>query len=340
MFVLEALFLTFMTTPAVQYFYPPHVRVRVIAGNIKYAHTESKTEEQFAQLDRHSQDSGPIAEAYGKMRCTVVLDKLEHLPSMMTITQLLQPQNRLGSVDALRLIELSDRTSAVMRSGVADTLLLTDPLIGVVRTLGELNGFAVNAALSVVPAHSFASSVDEHVQDTESDLLLVSWGIPRTRHVTQDDQPGTAPETPAATAPTHNPFAALFAATDSARTTISDTNFVRSVFAGSSVDVALYVDPGHDGRTKSSSLGTKKRHFILPFVGGPDDRLALELIVQLCCASDTSATVVRLFKTEAMVSTQSSNLDGLVDKPSAAHLAGERDKPTVTSVRASKYLDE
>ena len=42
-------------------------------------------------------------------------------------------------VDTLRLIELSDRTSAAMKSSAVDPLKDTDPLLGIFRVFGELN---------------------------------------------------------------------------------------------------------------------------------------------------------------------------------------------------------
>jgi hypothetical protein len=249
----------------------------------------------------------------------------------MTITQLLQPQNGTGRVSALRLIELTDRTSAVMRSSAAETLLQTDPLIGVVRTLGELNGFIVKAGLAVVPAEQFAEQVDEHVQDTASDLVLVSWGAPRTRP--QGDT--TSPEVPVVKEPTTNPFASLFASAEP-RTRITDANFVRGLFAKSSTDVALYVDPGLSPTDGPVPVPTNKKHFVLPFVGGPDDRLALELVIQLCAASaDATALVVRLHKTDSIVPVEGDGATPKIDKPPVALLGVDQDKPTVTSVSSS-----
>lgn len=234
----------------------------------------------------------------------------------MTITQLLQPESG-GRVDALRMIELSDRTSAVMRSNAAETLLQTDPLIGVVRALGELGGFSVQAALAVVPADAFASSVDEHVQDVGSELVLVSWSAPHATHHHADKD--------ALASVSVNPLGFLFGGAGESAPAVSDAHFVRSVFATSSVDVALYVDPGHS----LSGQKPRQRHFVLPFFGGPDDRLALELAVQLCTSSDATATIVRFEKSE-----DAPDDAGTVDRPVPAHLSlGASDnRATITSV--------
>ncbi|KZV90004.1 hypothetical protein EXIGLDRAFT_838110 [Exidia glandulosa HHB12029] len=319
MFVLEALVLTFMTTPAVQYFYPPRLRVRASAGGVKHAAVESPREKR--SLDVPSPTDGLGAVEGWKRHFTVVLDKVEHLPAMMTITQLVRPASG-GRVDALRMIELSDRTSAVMRSSAAETLLQTDPLIGVVRALGELGGFSVQAALAVVPPDAFASSIDEHVQDVGSDLVLVSWSAP---HATQHHH--TMKDAPANT--TVNPLGFLFGGGGDYAPAVSDAHFVRSVFATSSVDVALYVDPGH-GPTGQK---TRKMHFVLPFFGGPDDRLALEFAVQLCASSDATASVVRIEKSDDPEQTA-----GSPERPAPAYFSSDN-RATVTSTHGVGFAD-
>jgi hypothetical protein len=56
------------------------------------------------------------------------------------------------------------------------------------------------------------------------------------------------------------------------------SEFIRNVFAKSPSDVALFV---HRGLT-NESITTNNQHLSLPFSGGPDDRLALTFLIQLC----------------------------------------------------------
>ena len=91
MFVLEALVLTFMTTPAVQYFYPPRLRVRASAGGVTHAAVETPREKRSMEAPSPSQGLGEV-EGW-KRRFTVVLDKVEHLPAMYV-----RPVQRLEKV--------------------------------------------------------------------------------------------------------------------------------------------------------------------------------------------------------------------------------------------------
>lgn len=130
-------------------------------------------------------------------RFTVVLDKIEHMPALMTISRFLQSSvpasrphssmesksehgsssssaiNQRVSVDALRLIELSDRTSAMMKSAAADELIQTDSLLAVYQTFGVLNDLPVSASMSIVTQDSFATSVSEHADSNETDMVCV-----------------------------------------------------------------------------------------------------------------------------------------------------------------------
>ncbi len=75
-----------------------------------------------------------------------------------------------------------------------------------------------------------------------------------------------------------NPFDGVFH-----KTTVQDqtgsvvySEFIRNVFAKTPSDIALFVDRG----VASPSAEVTPQHIFLPFIGGPDDRLALSFVVQ------------------------------------------------------------
>ncbi|KAM6489990.1 Sodium/hydrogen exchanger family domain containing protein [Amanita muscaria] len=321
MFVLEALVLTCLTTPLVSIMYPPHVRKLVSSDNPESKHVESSSgrKKKAAQNNR-------------KRRFTVVLDQLEHLPSMMAVTQLIQPASpsprltRILSpvtsmqstavnssteslsdpsaviVDAFRLIELSDRVSAVMKSSATEYIIHTDPVLSIFRRFGELNDITVMPALSIVPFDDMPQSVSEHAHTQYSDLIMIPWLPP---HITSPDDFHSAAhpqqQKPKQSTPgemRHNPFETLFKSSHTGgekSASAVHSQFARGVFGKAKTDVALYVDqcsPGLD-----IPLG-RRQHIFLPFFGGPDDRLALDFVVQLCENKRITATVVRITKAE------------------------------------------
>jgi len=295
MFVLEALTLTFMTTPLVTLLYPLERRTRATADGINFNNIAADSKVS-------SSPPGEKDSNYLKSRFTVVLDKIDHSPGMMALTQLLHaPVDAVARspgvfVEALRLIELSDRTSAVMKSSVADTLLHTDPLLAIFRTFGELHELPVSTSLSVVPYDDLAYSVADHARTSASQLILVPWLPPSVSDpsdVTANQNEGaTTPK--ATTAQMTNPFDALFRSTSKEKSLHAiHSQFVCGVFSQSKADVALFIDQGH------APGAINAQHIFLPFFGGPDDRLALKFVVQLCANPKISATVVRITKMDS-----------------------------------------
>ncbi|KAG2130746.1 Sodium/hydrogen exchanger family-domain-containing protein [Suillus clintonianus] len=324
MFVLEALTLTFMTTPLVTALYPPERRVSATSGG-----AQPKTRDEEGGDSDEDKKSLVDEEQPWRYRFTVVLDKLEHMPCMMALTQLVRPPIPYFSslttavsmsaasdpaplkyktpevnVSALRLIELSDRTSAVMKSSTTDTLIHTDPLLGIFRMFGELNDLPVSTSLNIVPYDDLAYTVADHAKRNASQLVLLPWLPPSVSSAETSDG-----GTPRREKFEHNPFEAFFGTSRDKSASVIHSQFVRGVFAQSETDVALFVDPGNYPNT---GAGTGSSHHIfLPFFGGPDDRLALEFVVQLCVNPKINATVVKMEKHELETS--------LTERPPPAH---------------------
>ncbi|KAG2120237.1 Sodium/hydrogen exchanger family-domain-containing protein [Suillus clintonianus] len=314
MFVFEALVLTFITTPLVSTLYPPERRVRAPVGGISRASTADEDE------DKSDRKSPMTEDQPWRSRFTVVLDKFDHMSGMLVATQLVCPPSLetpsfpsaestrasdkikmpAASVDALRLIELSDRTSDVMKSSAVDTLIHTDPILSVFRTFGELNDIPVSLSLSIVPYDDIPNTVVDHAKRHGSELVLLPWLSPSSNFGDPSEDLSSPRNDP-------NPFEAFFGGSKNRgkSATATQSQFVRRVFAESKTDVALFIDPAGAGTGSA-------RHIFCPFFGGPDDRLALEFVVQLCSNPRMSATVVRMSKSSAE--------SAAVERPSLAHL--------------------
>ena len=327
MFVFEALLLTFATTPTVSFLYPPRLRTRASVTGPSFANIRDRKDNESGTDNRIKQGDESVC----KHRFTVVLDKLEHLPSMMAITQLLQPpppaysqtesstpsQSTGKEVEvpahfgALRLIELADRPSDVMKSSATDALLHTDPLLAIFRTFAELNGLPVSSALSIVPFDTLATSVGEHARAQDAQLVLVPW-LPSAQ----------APEiTDAGAAQDRSPFDSLFLTDRS-----SHSHFVRGVFAHAGTNVALLI-----GR---APFGVREQtHLFLPFFGGPDDRLALDFVVQLCANPRVCATVVRMTKHDIAPAPEATHLTALAGEDKVEDNA-QANGMTIASVKS------
>ncbi|KAH7914100.1 Sodium/hydrogen exchanger family-domain-containing protein [Hygrophoropsis aurantiaca] len=324
MFVLEALTLTFMTTPLVNKLYPPERRVHI-----------GESKEMFAKVSNSENGDGSSVpdenkledEQTWKSRFTVVLDKLEHMPAIMELTQMIHipmpnsqiptsgtshsPPGSKPTIQALRLIELSDRTSAVMKSSAGDSLMHTDPLLRIFRTFGKLNDISISSSLSIIPYDELASSVFDHGKRHGSQLIFVPW-LPLSTMYPDAGDIGLSTAKPSNSNP--NPFETFFGSWNADKSgSAIHSQFVRSIFAQSKIDVALFIDIGDRAGELQSTASGSHQHVFFPFFGGLDDRLALEFVVQLCVNPKMSATIVRIVKGSITSATS-------IDKPAEAYL--------------------
>lgn len=320
MFVLHALVLTFITTPLTLMFYPERYRTRSAA----FRQQASKSSGALAAA---GQDRA-LLESF-KTKFAVVVDKVEQLPALMTLTQLLQSQaahnthnvpaaTSVSSIDekevtgapqglpyqsntpapitldALRLIELSERSSAVLRSQAAESLVHSDPILSVFRTFGYLHRVSVSTALAVIGMEQFPEYVTTYAQEVQSHMIVLPWSSTISMEEVAAADSRVGPATSAAGLDT------LFAQarTGPQNASVVQTQFFRNTFAQAKTDVALYVDRGLP--TNTTTLAS--HHIFLPFFGGPDDRLALSFVVQLCTNPAVSATVVRFTKVDDTLS--------------------------------------
>jgi hypothetical protein len=271
-----------------------------------------------------------------RSRLVVVLNRLEHLPSVMSFIKLVQPTpswqlrggaeveptkaeknveparpdrpNTLLSVDALRLVELTERTSAVMKASDGEATARSDLLANIFKTFASLNMIPVRNRMSIVSPDELSPSVASFATECGADLVVLPWNTgPSTRI---EEEPG--------------PFDHIFGrgSFGSAERYPQYAGFVRDVFAQTPADVAVYLDQG--SYSASFAAGARK-HIFLAFGGEADDRLALELVVQFCRNPGVSATVVRIIRDPqakdhlqggtSLLTNETSNAETLAETP-------------------------
>jgi hypothetical protein len=187
--------------------------------------------------------------------------------------------------------------------------MLQDPLVTVFSTFGHLNSIPVSPSLSTVPYDEYPNAIAEHVEHSGTQLVVIPWSS--GHHLVPHESPRHE---------AHNPFESIFhrATSQDPTSSIVYSEFVRKVFLNARADVALFVD-----RVKTSA---KPRHLLVPFFGGPDDRLALSFVVQLCMNKDARATVLRLNKIDTLSPNMTNSTVGELPK---AHLSSGNTQPDI-----------
>jgi len=116
--------------------------------------------------------------------------------------------------------------------------------------------------------------------DRNADLLVVPWAAGASHHNSHEDLAVT-------------PRMETIFGHAAVEASPMYASFVRRLFMESSTDVALYLDGGLLSTPLHSSLGAHK-HIYFPFHGGPDDRAALDLVMQFVATNhELTATITR-----------------------------------------------
>jgi len=193
-------------------------------------------------------------------------------------------------VHAERLIELSQRTSAVMQVSEVNELQDRDPVLNVFRTFGAFHNVAVSAAVSIAPEDSFAEVITAKASTQSSDLLFVPWT-----------------ETGAIAEGEENTASSL----ENRFVSHQHNQFISKVLAQSPCSTAIMVDRGFGadrGRTMSmrsfrksseppnivNPVADPSHHIFFPFFGGVDDRAALRIVFQMLINVNITATIVQV----------------------------------------------
>lgn len=227
-----------------------------------------------------------------------------------------------------------------MKSSASESLLLSDPLLAIFRMFGQLHDLRISTALDIVPFDDLAYSATEHARNSGSDMIVLPWlplapaNHPSTEPtMTVSHEPDMVMASPSAKVHSNNPFDALFKASGDRSASALHAQFVRGVFAKASTDVALFVDQEVTGPARVTG---SKQHLFLPFFGGPDDRLALEFVVQLCAHAKVTATVLRMVKQELDAPETAAVPSAHFHAGSEKATAADATMLTVTSVSVSR----
>lgn len=258
---------TFTTTPLALAFYPKQYKLE---SERRHRERDASASKRSSSSD-DSSDEGKTSTGDIRSRFMVVLEQFDHLPAVFTFCKLLQapPQYQSSisdvkdkkidekedvkgksveqsseatkspiSISTLRLIELTDRTSAVMKaSGVPSSLLASDTLSNIFRTfsLGTL-GIPTTSSLSITPGETYASAVAEHAQSERSEVLVLPWALKEAQQEKQQEL-----EHAGYLGQVHNPFAGLFGvggkSGGSKEGSPMYASFVRKVFAEGEFEV-------------------------------------------------------------------------------------------------------
>ncbi|GAA5992457.1 hypothetical protein JCM10908_000825 [Rhodotorula pacifica] len=325
MFVFMALVTTFATTPLTLAFYPAWYRLKT-----------ERERRGLPGVPPPSDRAQPgFGEESVRSRFAIVIEQFEHLPAVMSFLRLLVPPVPISNdkssfsspaitassatsspsspekdasatahravqpeLSFLRLVENTDRTSALLRAAESETALLrADTLSAVLKAFATGLGAKIrHFALNIAAPDAYPQQVSEFVEVNDSQVAIVPWLLPAatatgsttagTASIVDERAPGVAESW------LPNPFEGLFsgARSISAHGAAEYATYVRQIFAESPSDVGVFLE-----RAQPDSAMSGRAHLFLAFHGGSDDRFALAMVDQLVKNhSQLTATVVRI----------------------------------------------
>lgn len=187
-------------------------------------------------------------------------------------------------VHGLRMLELTERLSSVMKESEADDWSNRDPVVNAFHTFGQLNNVAVSGEVQFAPEAQYAAMLGERASDHTSDMVLLPWS-----------ESGSLSEV--ATAPfgegSHGTFS-----------NASYNAFIYDFFQSAPCNAAVFINNGFGAipreEPRSSHLHATaplrdlSHHIFFPYVGSVDDRVALRFVIRLARNPNVTATILHV----------------------------------------------
>lgn len=205
-FVVMALITTFATTPLTAWLYPPWYQHKLELWKQGKIDWDGNPIHHDDDID--DSDEADILRKTDVAKRILVYLRLDGLPSLFTMVSLFahkhedlgmnltpcSPQPREDSVmkntqamtsvltlhrplqvHGLRLMELTERESSVMRVAEIEEFASRDPVIKAFGTFGQSRDVAVDGQIAVVPEYSFSGTLMSCARDLRSDFVLIPW---------------------------------------------------------------------------------------------------------------------------------------------------------------------
>ncbi|CAG8739070.1 2888_t:CDS:2 [Dentiscutata erythropus] len=172
-------------------------------------------------------------------------------------------ENKPMKVHVLRLIELTQRMSAVMKFNEISETILHDPIMNMFSVLSQISSMKVNAKLAVAAPKDFCQEITENIQDYDINLVIIPW-----------DGAGEIVDTPIE----------------------NEDNTLREKKHTSPQRGRVCFGSTDNTYTLSNSMGYL--NVFMPFFGGADDHEALTFVFRLLEYPNVNITVFRIIKSE------------------------------------------
>lgn len=327
-----ALVTTFATTPLVSALYPPWYQKKLAAWKRGEIDWDGNRLVPGSNLSEHG-DSSLEKQGRHEIRRLLVYLRLDSLPSLFTFVALLggdqagllvkkiHPQKEREStqedhsgetlpssksnkrpleVHGLRIRDLTERLSSVMKESEVEEFSTMDPVVNAFHTFGQLHNVAVSGEVQIVPEGSYADILTATASAQASDMVLLPWS--ESGALVEEGYPFLESAQTFFTSVSHNQFITKFLDTVPCNAAI----FVNQGFGALPRSepkplhrVATNLSMRSTAGQPTAPILDRSHHIFFPFFGGPDDRVALRFVLRLAQNSSVTATILGITRGEA-----------------------------------------
>lgn len=229
----------------------------------------------------------------GKTHPQKVTEAGDPSPNIPTSEALSKPKRPL-EVHGLRMLELTERQSSVMKESEVDDYHVRDPVVNAFHTFGQLSNVAISGEVQIVPEGSYAEILQGSAAEHGSDMVLLPWS--ETGRLSEAGNTLLLdPAQNTFTSGPHNQFVINFLIHAPCNTAI----FVNKGFGQAKKPKLLHrvttqMSLGSTTGPPTAPIMDRSHHVFFPFFGGPDDRVALRFVLRLAQNPNVTATIVNI----------------------------------------------
>ncbi|KAL8684612.1 MAG: hypothetical protein Q9224_006237 [Gallowayella concinna] len=203
-------------------------------------------------------------------------------------------QKRPLQMHGLRMLELTQRLSSVMKESEIDDVSTKDPVVNSFHTFGQLNNIATSGDVEIVPEGSYAETLAHSASEQATDMILLPWSESGSLSESASTTVEHSREQMLQNGPHSQFLAAMLNQAPCHAAVFVNNNLNSSVGKDqqpfSPMKSRQSVRSGHG--IPSSPLPARAHHIFFPFFGGLDDRTALQFVLRLAQNADVTATIL------------------------------------------------
>lgn len=320
-----ALVTTFATTPLVSALYPPWYQKKLASWKRGEIDWDGNRLVPDPNLSEHG-DSSLEKQRGGEIRRLLVYLRLDSLPSLFTFVALLgedrverpimrthprkaakianEDGNEATSpsaiankrpleVHGLRIRDLTERQSSVMKESEVEEFSNVDPVVNAFHTFGQLHNVAVSGEVQIAPEGSYANILTEAASTHTADMVLLPWT--ESGVLAEGGNSFLESAQDFFTSPTQNQFIASFLAKVPCNAAILVNKGFGAIPRPELSPlhrVATTLSLRSIARQATAPIMDRSHHIFFPFFGGSDDRVALRFVLRLARNSSVTVTIL------------------------------------------------